>query len=194
VQDYHLQVNDLFREAANADTLAGIGDQAISGWEQALEAARGYEERNWKAFDTQLRMGQAESRLVALGRTDLVKVARDRYVSIAEARPSYPSIQTDAAQGLLAVGNNILGLEFAERAIGMETQAFPNPRAWWFRGVALENLGQLETATTSYETVIDRAPGSQPAKYAHQRLAVVYDKLGDPVSSDQQQALSDAIQ
>jgi len=194
VQDYHLHVNDLFREAANADTLAGIGDQAIYGWEQALEAARRFEERNWKAFDTQTRMGQAESRLVALGRTDLVKVARDRYVNIAGARPSYPDIQTDAAQGLLAVGNNILGLEFADRAIGMETQAFPNPRAWWFRGVALENLGQLEIAATSYETVTDRAPGSLVAKYAHQRLAVVYDNLDDPVNSEQQQALSDAIQ
>lgn len=193
VQDYHLQVNDLFREAANEAQIAGIGDQAISGWEKALEAARRYEERNWKAFDTQTRMGQAESRLVALGRRDLVNVARDRYVSIADARPSYPSIQTDAAQGLLAVGYNTLGLEFADRAIGMETQGFPNPRAWWFRGVALENLGQLEIAATSYETATERAPGSQVAKDAHKRLAVVYGKLGDPVSADQHQRLAEAI-
>ncbi len=194
VQDYHLQVNDLFREAANKAEIAGMRDQAISGWEKALAAARRYEERNWKAFDTQLRMGQAESRLVALGREDLVNVARDRYISIADARPSYPSIQTDAAQGLLAVGNNILGLEFADRAIRMETQAFPNPRAWWFRGVALENLGQLEIAASSYETVTNRAPGSQVAKGAHQRLAVVYDQLGDHVSADRQQALADGVE
>ena len=194
VQDYHLQVNDLFREAANEAQIAGIDDQAILGWEKALEAARRYEERNSKAFNTQTRMGQAESRLAALGRTDLVNVARDRYVSIANARPSYPSVQTEAAQGLLAVGNNALGLEFADRAIGMETQAFPNPSAWWFRGVALENLGQLEIAATSYETATDRAPGSQVAKDAHQRLAVVYDKLGDLVRADQQQALADAIE
>ncbi len=193
VQDYHLQVNDLFREAANEAQIAGIGDQAISGWEKALEAARRYEERNWKAFDTQTRMGQAESRLVALGRTDLVNVARDRYVRIADARPSYPSIQTDAAQGLLAVGYNTLGLEFADRAIGMETQAFPNPRAWWFRGVALENLGQLEIAATSYETATERATNPQDAKDSHQRLAVVYGKLGDPVSADQHQRLAEAI-
>ena len=194
VEDYHLQVSDLFREAADKAERAGIRDQGIIGWEEALEAARRYEERNWKAFDTQTRMGQAESRLVALGRTDLVNVARDRYVSIADARPSYPSIQTDAAQGLLAVGNNVLGLEFADRAIGMETQAFPNPRAWWFRGVALENLGQLEIAASSYETVTNRAPGSQVAKGAHQRLAVVYDKLGDHVSADLQQGLADGIE
>jgi len=194
VQDYHLAVSDLFREAATAAQIAGIDDQAIFGWEKALEAARRYEERNSKAFNTQTRMGQAESRLAALGRTDLVNAARDRYVSIADARPSYPSVQTEAAQGLLAVGNNALGLEYADRAIGMETQGFPNPSAWWFRGVALENLGQLEIAATSYETATDRAPGSQVAKDAHQRLAVVYDKLGDPVRADQQQTLSDAIE
>ncbi len=194
VQDYHLRVNDLFRAAAGEAGAAGNNDQAIFGWEKALEAARRYEDRNPKAFDTQIRMGQAESRLAALGRADLVNVARDRYVSIADSRPSYPSIQADAAQGLLAVGDNVLGLQYADRAISMETQAFPNPKAWWFRGVALENLGQLEIAATSYETATNRDPGSQVAKDAHLRLAVVYDKLGDPVRADQQQALADAIE
>ncbi|MFP6594958.1 MAG: O-antigen ligase family protein [Dehalococcoidia bacterium] len=194
VQDYHLQVSDLFRELASEAEAAGNNDQAIFFWEEALEAARRYEDRNSKAFNTQTRMGQAESRLTALGRTDLVNVARERYVSIADARPSYPSIQADVAQGLLAVGNNVLGLEYAVRAIGMETQAFPNPRAWWFRGVALENLGELEIAATSYETATDRAPGSQVAKDAHLRLAIVYDQLGDPVRADEHQVLADAIE
>jgi tetratricopeptide (TPR) repeat protein len=194
VQDYHLQVNDLFRDAASEAEAAGNNDQAIFFWEEALEAARRYEDRNSKAFNTQTRMGQAESRLTALGRTDLVNVARERYVSIADARPSYPSIQADVAQGLLAVGNDVLGLEYADRAIGMETQAFPNPRAWWFRGVALENLGELEIAATSYETATDRAPGSQVAKDAHLQLAIVYDQLGDPVRADEHQVLADAIE
>jgi putative inorganic carbon (HCO3(-)) transporter len=194
VQDYHLQVSDLFRDAASEAEAAGVNGQAIFGWEEALEAARQYEDRNSKAFNTQTRMGQAESRLTALGRTDLVDIARDRYVNIAEARPSYPSIQTDAAQGLLAVGYERLGLEYADRAIVMETEASPNPRAWWFRGVALENLGELETAVTSYETSIDRDPGSQVAKDAHLRLANVYDRLGDPARADEHQVLADAIE
>jgi tetratricopeptide (TPR) repeat protein len=194
VQDYHLQVSDLFRDAASEAEAAGVNGQAIFGWEEALEAARQYEDRNSKAFNTQTRMGQAESRLTALGRTDLVDIARDRYVNIAEARPSYPSIQTDAARGLLAVGYQRLGLEYADRAIVMETEASPNPRAWWFRGVALENLGELETAVTSYETSIDRDPGSQVAKDAHLRLANVYDRLGDPARADEHQVLADAIE
>jgi tetratricopeptide (TPR) repeat protein len=190
---YHLELNDLFREAANEAEVRGDRVQAVAHWESALEAVQDYEDRNPKAFDTQVRMGQAESRLTALGRTDLVDIARDRYVSIAEARPSYPSIQTDAAQGLLAVGDDALGLEYADRALAMETQSFPNPSAWWFRGIALENLGDLEIAATSYETSIDRDPGSPVAKDAHRRLAVVYDRLGDPVLADRHQALADAI-
>jgi tetratricopeptide (TPR) repeat protein len=190
---YHLELNDLFREAANEAEVRGDRVQAVAHWESALEAVQDYEDRNPKAFDTQVRMGQAESRLTALGRTDLVDIARDRYVSIAEARPSYPSIQTDAAQGLLAVGDDALGLEYADRALAMETQSFPNPSAWWFRGIALENLGDLEIAATSYETSIDRDPGSPVAKDAHRRLAVVYDRLGDPGLADRHQALADAI-
>jgi tetratricopeptide (TPR) repeat protein len=194
VQDYHSQLNDLFRVAAGEAEAAGNKDQAIFGWEKALEAARRYEDRDSKAFNTQIRMGQAESRLTALGRTDLVTIARDRYINIADARPSYPSVLTGAAQGLLAIGDDVLGLEYADRAIGMETPAFPNSPAWWFRGVALENLGRLEMAATSYETATDRDPGSQVAKDAHLRLAIVYDKLGDPVRADQHQALADVIE
>ncbi|HCV26698.1 MAG: O-antigen ligase family protein [Dehalococcoidia bacterium] len=194
VEPYHLLVNDLFRKAADEAEATGDREIAVFGWESALEAAHRFETRNPKAFDTQLRLGQAESRLVALGRDDLIDVARSRYIKIAAGRPSYPSIQADAAQGLLAIGDDTLGLVYADRAIDMETAGSPNPEAWWFRGVALENLGELDTAAVSYETVVERAPLSKHALNSHRRLAVVYDRLGDPGRAEEERALADAFE
>lgn len=194
VEQYHLTVNDLFRKAADEAESAGNTDLAIFGWESALAAVQRFEDRNPKAFNTQARLAQAESRLVGLGRDDLVQGATARYEAFAAARPPFAFIQTEAAQGLLAVGDDLLGLKYAERALEMEAPGFPNPGAWWFRGVALENLGELEAAAISYETAIERAPEARWALDSHRRLAVIYDKLGDTERAMQERELADALE
>ncbi|MDP6823496.1 MAG: O-antigen ligase family protein [Dehalococcoidia bacterium] len=194
VEQYHLTVNDLYRKAADEAESVGNTDLAIFGWESAWAAVQEYEDRNPKAFNTQARLAQAESRLVGLGRDDLVQAATARYEAFAAARPPFAFIQTEAAQGLLAVGDDLLGLIYADRALEMETPAFPNHAAWWFRGVALENLGELEAAAVSYETAVERAPAGRRALDSHRRLAVIYDKLGDPERAEQERALADVFE
>jgi tetratricopeptide (TPR) repeat protein len=193
VESYHLSVNDLFREAAGLAETAGDVNLAVVGWEGAIDAAKNYEDRNLNAFDTQGRLGQAESRLAALGRDDLLAIAGERYVRMADARPTYPLVLTETAQGLLAVGDDAGGLFYADQALAFETRDFPNPKAWWFRGVALENLGELEEAAESYETAVERAPESEEARKSHLRLAVVYERLGDVERAEQERLLAETF-
>ena len=192
VEMYHLQINDLFRVAAGVEESDGNNELAIVGWEGALSAAQRYADRNPKAFDTQKRLGQAESRLAALGRDGLAAVARDRYIAIAAALPSLMSAQTESARGLLAVGEDALGLEYADRALVMETPYSPNAEAWWLRGAALENLGERQAAAESYRTAIQRSPDSQEASDSHRGLARFYDTIGDTVAAGQERALAEA--
>ena len=193
VESYHLSVNDLFREAADLAETAGDLNRAMAGWQGALDAALNYEDRNPNAFDTQGRLGQAESRLAALGRDDLIDIAGERYVRMADARPTYPSVLTETALGLLAVGDDTGGRLYADQALAFETSDFPNHMAWWFRGVALQNLGQLEEAAASYETAVKRAPKSEVARNSHLNLAIVYERLGDTERAEQERLLAETF-
>ena len=102
------------------------------------------------------------------------------------------SAQTESARGLLAVGEDALGLEYADRALVMETPEFPNAEAWWLRGAALENLGERQAAAESYRTAIQRSPDSQEASDSHRGLARFYDAIGDTVAAERERALAEA--
>jgi tetratricopeptide (TPR) repeat protein len=91
------------------------------------------------------------------------------------------------------VGDDAGGLFYADQALAFETRDFPNPKAWWFRGVALENLGELEEAAESYETAVERAPESEEARKSHLRLAVVYERLGDVERAEQERLLAETF-
>ena len=193
VEQYHLAIADILRGSALFQEAEGNEDLERLGWELTLDASQKYADRNGKAFNTQLRIGQAESRLVGLGRNDIFESARNTYLEIAAARPSYPSVQSAAALGFLAIGDNQLGLLYADRAISMETSARPDSQSWRYRGVALENLSELELASAAYETAIERRPGSPDALFSHQRLVVVYGALGETERASAQQALVDGF-
>jgi tetratricopeptide (TPR) repeat protein/O-antigen ligase len=191
VEQYHETINDLFRGAANAAEDAGDTDLAEFGWQSALDAAKRYTDRNSKSFDMQGRVGQAESRLVGLGREDLLEDARNTYLNFADARPAIPGVQSSAAQGFLAIEDDILGLVYADRALEMETPEHPDVRSWWFRGVALQNLGELALAVLSYETAVERDSESLHAVNARKQLVMLYGELGEPEKAAEHQLVVD---
>ena len=191
IQVYHLAINDLFRKAAVREEAAGNRDVAILGWEGALQAAERYADRDPKAYVTQSRMAQAEGRLVGLGRVEFLAAARARYISIAASQPSFPSAQTEAARGMLAIGEDALGVEYAERALRLEPATGPNPDAWWLHGVGLERLGRLELAIKSYATAIERSPESQAATDSHLGLAAIYQQRGDIELAERERTLAE---
>lgn len=189
VEAYHLAVNDLFRKAASKEESAGNAEVAIFGWRSALAAAQRYADRNPNAFNTQARIGQAQSRLVGLGQDEFIDHARDTYMGIARAQPSFANVQTTTGQGLIAIGDDSLGLTYIDKAISMESATKPNPRAWYLRGVALENLGTIDMAEVAYQTAIQRDPKSSYALDSHRRLVEVYEAQGYFDKSAEQQAI-----
>lgn len=194
VELFHLALNDLFRIAANEAEDAGDIGLARFGWESALAAAQRYADRNPLAFDTRSRIGQAQSRLTALGRDDLADAARDTYIDLADAQPSFPRVQSASAQGLLAIGDNNLGRMYAERALEFETPEFPDPRSWRFLGIALDNLREFELASAAYETAIERGPDADDELFLHQRLVLLYGELGKPDKAAEHQAIVDQFE
>jgi TolA-binding protein len=52
------------------------------------------------------------------------------------------------------------------------------PQAYYKRGRALENLGDMARAKESYDAVIKQFPDTQPATMARQRLEAVSSKPG----------------
>ena len=189
VEAYHLAVNDLFRKAASKEESAGNAEVAIFGWRSALAAAQRYADRNPNAFNTQARIGQAQSRLVGLGQDEFIDHARDTYIGIARAQPSFANVQTTTGQGLIAIGDDSLGLTYIDKAISMESATKPNPRAWYLRGVALENLGTIDMAEVAYQTAIQRDPKSSYALNSHRRLVEVYEAQGYFDKSVEQQEI-----
>ena len=194
VEEYHLVVNDLFRTAAIQAEDNGDSELARFGWESALDAAQRYADRNPKAYDSQARIGQAQSRLVALGRTDLIEDTLSTYIDMANAQPSVRDVQWFAAEGLVSIGEDTLGLAVLDRALDMETLALPDPGSWWLRGVALENLQDYESAQGAYQTALRHSVGPHLQGYvlsSHERLVVVYTALGQPNNAAAQQAIVD---
>ena len=81
-----------------------------------------------------------------LGQQNRLSEAVDRYVRLADALRSFPRMQTIASAGITAAGEAELGLIYADRAIEVETEEYPNVGAWLARGAALEALGRSTDA------------------------------------------------
>lgn len=71
----------------------------------------------------------------------------------------------------------------------MESATKPNPRAWYLRGVALENLGTIDMAEVAYQTAIQGDPKSSYALNSHRRLVEVYEAQGYFDKSVEQQEI-----
>ena len=91
---------------------------------------------------------------------------------------------------MLAIGEDALGVEYAERALRLEPATGPNPDAWWLHGVGLERLGRLELAIKSYTTAIEHSPGSQAATDSHLGLAAIYQQRGDLELAERERTLA----
>ncbi len=196
VQQYYEWSGELLVERARAQADPGTALPLLG---EAYETFSQYEKRDRLAFTTQLRIGLAEVELVLRGddfrRNELI----NRMVRLADAMPSYPEIQAFAAERVLLASQsdrNVLelGLELANRAIVMEPETSAQPFAWFMRGRALGDLGDLDGAIESFTTALKRAPRGQFAPGIHENLARVYEATGDLALADEHRALAEEIQ
>ncbi|MDA1257829.1 MAG: O-antigen ligase family protein [Chloroflexi bacterium] len=191
VQQYGVWAGELLVEGARAQTDAAAAMEQLG---DAYDAFIRYEKRDPIAFTTQLRIGLVESELVNRGDNFRLQDLIDRSVRLADAMPSYPEIQAFAAERVLIAGRLELGLALADRAIAMEAETSPQPFAWFMRGNALGDLGDLDGALEAFNTALDREPEGQFAPGVHRNMALVYDSIGDAAQAAEHRARADEIQ
>ena len=157
-------------------------DRADDARELALEA-RGllveFERRDPYERNTQLALAKTSSTLVEWGFVEYTDEMRDRYLKLAELFPTYPSLVSTSATAMARVGDDAMAIELAERAIATEESTKPWAVAWYAKGVALINLGELDQAIESLNTAIEKEPKSASARLAHSALAFIYKQLGE---------------
>ncbi len=117
-----------------------------------------------------------------------------RYKRLADELPSYPGFQALAADGMVAAGKYEMGIEYADRALDLESPGRPNARAWWARGVGFERLGQIDTAFESFETAIAREPQSIYSAQAHRGLARILAAHGDLGGAQEHREQADELE
>ena len=176
VQQYHVWAGELLVRKAQEESDSDVASALLH---DARETFATYVERDAFAYLTQIRLGLAEVELVNRGnsaiRIDLIR----RSLNTAEAMPNYPDVQALAAERLLVAGQLDLGLQLADRAIAMESESLPQPLAWFMRGNALGDLGDVDGALTSFQMSLERDPEGPFASGVHRNLALVYEGLGD---------------
>jgi tetratricopeptide (TPR) repeat protein len=191
VERYHLEVSRLLTIGGQQ---APDADAARAAYRAAYDAAARYERRDPYAYATQRRLATAAVDLAGAGEPGQLPEIADRYLKLAALLPSYPKVQSLAANGLVAAREFELGVLLADRAIAMETESKPVPRAWWARGEALVRLGDADEAERSFETAIERAPESQYAADSHRGLAKLLDERGEPDAAAEHRALAAEIE
>lgn len=191
VQQYGVWAGELLVEEARTKT---DRESAFSLLGDAYNTFSKYQERDRLAFTTQLRIGVAEAELVNRGdRTNLESMVT-RSLQTANSMPSYPAVQAFAAERVLIGGQLDLGLELADRAISMEAATSAQPFAWFMRGNALGDLGNVEEALEAFKASLERDPESPFAPAVHRNLALVYDGLGEPDLAAQHRSAADGIE
>jgi O-antigen ligase/tetratricopeptide (TPR) repeat protein len=191
VQQYYVWAGELLLQEARLETDPA---QALSLLGEAYETFVAYENRDPYAFTTQLRIGLVEAELVSRGDPFRLDDLIERSVRLSEVMPSYPSMLAIAADRVLIGSKLEIGLEMADRAISMETDAHPQILAWLLRGNALGDSGELNGALESFKTALDREPEGQLAPRIHTNMALVYDAIGNPTLAIQHRDLAAKIQ
>jgi len=190
VQQYHVWAGELLIEEARAQTNPVVAMRLLA---EAYDTFIEYEGRDPVAFTTQLRIGLAETELVNRGDNFRLRDLVDRSVRVADGMRAYPAIQGFAAKRVLVAGQLELGLELADRAIAMEDATSAQPFAWFMRGNALGDLGDITGALEAFNTALDRDPEGQFAPGIHRNIALVYDSTGDATQAAAHRARADEI-
>jgi tetratricopeptide (TPR) repeat protein len=98
--------------------------------------------------------------------------------------PHFPLAQSNAAEGILAMGAWESAAEVANKAIAMEASTAPMPGAWWTRGEAEFQLGRVEDAQISFEASIARSALGPHTERSHRRLAEIAENRGDEAEAE----------
>ena len=186
VEQYHVMAAGLLISQAQQEP---DDDLAIPLLTRARDVLINHEEHNPLAYSTQLRLGQAEVELVNRGVDDLRNVLTARSLITADSMPSYPAVQAQAAERVLVAGHLELGLSLADRAIALETERAPQALAWFMRGNALGDLGDVDGALESFLMSLEQDPEDQIASAVHRNIALVYEQRGESdLAADHRQA------
>ena len=191
VEQYRVWTGELLVEEAGLQVQSTAALQSLG---EAYEAFIAYEERDPYSFATQLRINLAETEFVNRGNNFFSEDLIERAVRISNSLPSYPTIQAVAAERVLIAGQIELGRSLAERAIAMESAARPQPFAWFMRGNALAELGDLDGALESFTTALEREPEGQLAPGIHSNVALVYESIGNTTLAEEHRALAAEIE
>ena len=190
IQQYHVWAGELLIKEAQGTADAGV---AVSLLRDARETIAEYESRDALSFLVQIRLGLAELELVNRGDISIQNDLIGRSVNTADAMPAYPDIQAAAAERVLVAGQLELGLQLAERAIAMESDTSPQTLAWFMRGKALGDLGDVQGALESFQASLDRESNSSLASDVHRSMALAYESIGKPSLAAEHIALAEEI-
>ena len=138
---------------------AGRSDEAIATYRQAIEGDLGL-------YAAHVRMAE-----IYEGRKDMPKAIEERQYAV-DANPDDPSLQMDLGVTLGRAGR----FADAERALHAATDGLPrDPAAWFWLGVAEQQLGKKPEARVAFEQVVALAPSrlQSLAVQAGQHLAVL---------------------
>jgi hypothetical protein len=150
----------------------------------ARELLLEFEKHNPFKRDTQLNLLHTEVALIQWGYPEYAQLAVDRSRKIIDLFPSYPLFVSMVATDMAVIGVNELAIEYADRAIDVESATQPWPKAWYAKGRALHQLGQTNEAIRILNTATEKHPGTEGAIYAHKLLAHIYIKKGEPENSE----------
>jgi len=177
-----LFTNKLFTEYFHAAIYHhDLGDEteAIQLMLTARELLLDFEKYDPFKRDIQINLFQTEIALTQWGYHEYAQKAVDRSKDIIERYPSHPFFISMIATNMTLIGKHHLAIEYAERAIGSENITKPWAKAWYAKGRALYQLGQLEESIYALDTAIEKQPGSEGAIYAHKILAKIYLERGE---------------
>ena len=107
---------------------------------------------------------------------------------------AYPLVQAFAAERLLIAGQLELGLDLADQAIAMEQPTSLQPLAWFMRGNALGELGDVEGALEAFTTALAREPDDQIVVGIHRNMALAYDSIGQTTLATEHAILADQVE
>ena len=128
--------------------------------------------------DTQFDLLHTEIALFQWGHVEYAQQAVDRSQKIIKRYPSYPSLLSIMATDMAVIGMNDLAIEYADRAIDVEDVTQPWSKAWYAKGRALYQLGQMGEGITTLTTATKKRPGAEGAVFAHKLLAIIYGEEG----------------
>ena len=138
-----------------------------------------YEKRDPFELDTQIGLSKTTSTLMAWGHNEYAQELADRALRTADSYPAYPTLVGTSATALTSVGLHEIAIEYADKAIAMESTTQPWSKAWYAKGRALYELGREEEAIQTLVTATEKQPGAEGALLAHQVLAQIYEAKGN---------------